>query len=170
MRRRSGWARWCNGFSAVIFLPVNLDRGHQQTDHNRPDEKSDDAAERQPTKDAEYEEEHGNLGRLSDQPGSKKLIDHHYHTDSPPQHDQPFPQRTGHEEVQHDRPPHQCSSAEGKRRKNHRHRRQYDGKRHSEDPIGQACHETLNNRGKADPFHHGTNGLIHAIDDSLLMG
>ena len=32
------------------------------------------------------------------------------------------------------------------------------------------CQETLNNRRQADPLHHGTNGLIHAIDDPLLMG
>ncbi len=65
-----------SGFTAMIFLPVNLDRGHQQTDQNRPDEKSDEAIERQPTENAEYEEEHGDLNRMTDQPGAKKLINH----------------------------------------------------------------------------------------------
>ena len=59
----------------MIFLPVNLDGGHQQTHQNRPNEAPDEGVECQPAADAECEEEYGELDRLSDQPGSKKLID-----------------------------------------------------------------------------------------------
>ena len=162
--------RGCICFSVVILLPVNLDGGHQQTHQNRPDEEPDEAVECQPAEDAEYEEEHGDLDRLSDQPGSKKLIDHRHHADSPAQHGQSFPKRTNQEEVKHLPAPTPMRSHRRKRRKDHRHGRQYDGKRNSEDHIGQPCQETLNDRGQAYPLHHGTNGLIYAIDDPLLMG
>ena len=82
----------------VIFLPINLDRGHQQTHQNRPHKVPDKALECQPAEDAKYEEERGDLDCLSNQSGSKKLIDHRYDDDSPAQHGQRFPQRTGHEE------------------------------------------------------------------------
>jgi len=43
-------------------------------------------------------------------------------------------------------------STEGKRRKDHSHGRQYDGKKEFRDHIGQPCQETLNDRVRPIPF------------------
>jgi len=160
---------WCTCFSVVIFLPINLNRGHQQTHQNRPHKEPDEDIECQPAEDAEYEEERGDLDRLSDQRGSKKLIDHRHDADSPSQHDQRFPQRTGHEEFRTAGPHTNAVPPKGSGARITVATVNTTGNGTPRTPLGQPCQETLNDRSQAYPLHHGANGLIQAIHDPLLM-